>query len=98
MAWIPSPDFSCVEGEWSQRRPFAWGERIDASWDEGVNCNLYAERFEEKLASSQINPGSETVDFRGCPVSTSACKGRAEVYGMLAPRVLSSECLGAGSK
>jgi hypothetical protein len=87
--------FRCAVGEWTLVRPFLWAEWIEASWDEGVNCNLFADRFEEKLEKSQVVPGLETVDFRECPVDSSVCEGLQDLYGEFSPRLLSPECLEA---
>mgnify|MGYP001252164686 CR=1 FL=1 len=82
----------CEEEEWVLARPFAWSDWVDAGWDEGVNCNRYARRFEDKLVAGRVRPGLETVDFRACPVTDGACGSLQETYGDFSERLLAPEC------
>ncbi len=86
----------CEEEEWVLVRPFAWSDWVDAGWDEGVNCNRYARRFQDKLAAGSVRPGLETVDFRECPVTVGACISLQETYGDFSERLLAPECLQSG--
>ncbi len=39
--YTPLPYLECIDEQWKLVRQFDWSEYIDASWDEGLNANLY---------------------------------------------------------
>ena len=77
---------------WEYNARFDLADYIDGSWDEGNNCNSYADpTIEEKVAAriKQVDP-----DFV-CPLIAEHCMDAQEKYGYYAKSVLHPYCLTA---
>lgn len=75
---------------WHLNRPFDLSEFVDGAWDEGNNCNSYADPAIEDKISIRINAASPGF---GCPVEPTECVKARERYGELAPYLLHPRCL-----
>ena len=77
---------------WSPGRRFDISDYLDGAWDEGNNCNSYADpSIEQKVADRirEVNPGFK------CPMSTGDCIQAREKYENYAKYVLHPSCLAA---
>ena len=75
---------------WEVKKRFDLRDYIDGAWDEGSNCNSYADpMIEEKVKSriEEISPG-----YR-CPVNVDVCIDARERYGIYARWLLHPACL-----
>ncbi len=75
---------------WEYNAHFDFSEYIDGAWDEGNNCNSYADPIIEAKVMARIH--NIDPDF-ACPVSPDACSDAREKYGDLARQVLHPFCL-----
>ena len=75
---------------WEYNAHFDFSEYIDGAWDEGNNCNSYADPIIEAKVMARIH--SVDPDF-ACPVGPDACSDAREKYGVLARQVLQPLCL-----
>ena len=77
---------------WHLSRPFDLSEFVDGAWDEGINCNSYA----DLTIGDKINTRIDEV-FPGfsCPVDPKECVAARERYGQLADNLLHPRCLTA---
>jgi hypothetical protein len=74
---------------WQLNRQFDLGDYVDAMWDEGNNCNSYADAVIEEKVTNRIadaDPGYV------CPVDAKACVMASERYGIYASRLLHPAC------
>ena len=77
---------------WEYNTRFDLADYIDGAWDEGNNCNSYADpMIEEKVSArtSYVNP-----DFV-CPLNDGHCRDAQDKYGYHAKYVLHPYCLTA---
>jgi hypothetical protein len=75
---------------WEYNSRFDFSEYIDGAWDEGNNCNSYADPIIEAKVMARIHnvdPGF------ACPVNPGACSEAREKYGEFARQVLHPFCL-----
>ncbi|PVV12296.1 MAG: hypothetical protein B6D72_08210 [gamma proteobacterium symbiont of Ctena orbiculata] len=77
---------------WEFNREFDIGEFIDASWDEGNNCNSYADPLIEAKVTKRIR--DVDPDF-ACPSLKAACSRSRVKYGDYARFLLHPSCLNA---
>ena len=77
---------------WEQNAAFDLSDYIDGAWDEGNNCNSYANPFIEQKVVARI----EEVDAGfSCPVNKGQCLRARKKYGYYAKYLLHPSCLGA---
>jgi len=75
---------------WEYNTRFDLSDYIDGAWDEGNNCNSYADPIiEEKVTSRIINVDP---DF-ACPLNAGHCQDAQDKYGYYAKYVLHPYCL-----
>ncbi|MEE4279689.1 MAG: hypothetical protein V2I82_14580 [Halieaceae bacterium] len=79
---------------WVLRREFNISDYIDGAWDEGNNCNSYADPMIEQKVADRI--GAVSPSYR-CPVQPTQCLSAREKYGGFARHLLHPSCL-AGYK
>lgn len=75
---------------WEYNASFDLADFVDGAWDEGNNCNSYADPSIEAKVTARIHnvdPGFV------CPFSPDACSDAREKYGEFARRVLHPYCL-----
>ena len=75
---------------WERNRKFDLSVYLDGVWDEGNNCNSYANPVIEEKVSSRI--GDVDSQFR-CPVIPQSCLEAREKYGIYAKQILHPYCL-----
>lgn len=75
---------------WSVNRHFDLRDYIDPSWDEGINCNSYADPVIEHKVRSRI---AEIDDAYSCPIHAAACQSAQQRYGDYARQLLHPHCL-----
>ncbi len=75
---------------WEYNSRFDLSDYIDGAWDEGNNCNSYADPIIEEKVISRIN--NVDPDF-SCPFKAEYCAEARDKYGYYAKRVLHPYCL-----
>ena len=75
---------------WEYNTRFDLSDYIDGAWDEGNNCNSYADPIIEQKVTSRIN--NVDPDF-ACPFSAGYCSDARDKYGYYAKHVLHPYCL-----
>ncbi len=75
---------------WATNRRFDFGNYIDAAWNEGINCNGYADPLIEEKVKQRVT--EIDADFH-CPVDAAACVKAKRRYGVYAPALLHPQCL-----
>ncbi len=85
----PNPYFQCENGRYVQKRRFDLFSQIDASLDESVNCNTYAETD----MRDAIVQHSKTLGV-ACPVDPGLCKRLAQAKKPNADLTLHPMCRG----
>ena len=75
---------------WEYNTRFDLSDYIDGAWDEGNNCNSYADPIIEEKVTSRIN--SVDPDFV-CPLNPDDCLDAQDKYGDYAKYVLHPYCL-----
>ena len=75
---------------WEYNSRFDLSDYIDGAWDEGNNCNSYADPIIEEKVASRIN--SVDPDFV-CPLNPGDCQHAQDKYGYYAKYVLHPYCL-----
>lgn len=75
---------------WEFNNQFELSDYVDGTWDEGNNCNSYADPIIEAKVSSRIK--NVDPDFH-CPLNTDDCLASKEKYGYFAKYVLHPLCL-----
>jgi hypothetical protein len=80
---------------WQRNSRFDLADYIDGAWDEGNNCNSYADPFIEEKVTSRIK--SIDPEFV-CPLNADLCVEARDRYGDLAKYVLHPACLTAGDR
>lgn len=80
---------------WEYNARFDLSDYIDGSWDEGNNCNSYADPFIEEKVTSRIR--NVNPDFT-CPYHAEYCREARKKYGYYAKYVLHPFCLIAVGK
>jgi len=78
---------------WERNTRFDLSDYIDGAWDEGNNCNSYADPVVENKVMTRIK--NIDTDF-SCPVEPEYCKQAQEKYGRFAKYVLHPYCLIVG--
>ncbi|MGD8933336.1 MAG: hypothetical protein PVF35_01050, partial [Gammaproteobacteria bacterium] len=78
---------------WRRNSRFDLADYIDGAWDEGNNCNSYADPIIEEKVTSRIK--SIDPEFV-CPLNSELCVEARDRYGDLAKYVLHPACLTAG--
>lgn len=81
------PYFSCKNNTWKQSRPFSWSDYVNAAWDEGLNCNYFADDHITAAVSKRI----EDLGMK-CPVEPGHCPSMLQRYGVLAAHVVMPSC------
>jgi hypothetical protein len=77
---------------WEYNAPFDISDYIDGAWDEGNNCNSYADPVIEAKVMARIRQ----VDPQfSCPLSPGVCRDAAKKYGDYAKYILHPLCLTA---
>lgn len=75
---------------WEYNEAFDLADYLDGAWDEGNNCNSYADPVIEQkvvLRIEAVSPGFS------CPLDTQACVSAKDKYGYYAKHVLHPYCL-----
>ena len=80
---------------WQRNSRFDLSDYIDGAWDEGNNCNSYADPIIEEKVTSRIK--SIDPEFV-CPLNAELCVEARDRYGELAKYVLHPACLTAGDR
>lgn len=75
---------------WRMNRQFDLSDYIDAMWDEGNNCNSYADPVIEKKVTGRI---AEFDPDYVCPADAEACSMAGKKYADYASRLLHPQCL-----
>lgn len=75
---------------WEYNTRFDLSDYIDGAWDEGNNCNSYADPIIEEKVTSRIK--NVDPDFT-CPLIADHCEDAREKYGDYAKYVLHPYCL-----
>ena len=75
---------------WEYNARFELSDYIDGAWDEGNNCNSYADPIIESKVSVRINEADP--DF-SCPYNIEACFDARDKYGYYAKYLLHPFCL-----
>ena len=75
---------------WEYNARFDISDYIDGAWDEGNNCNSYADPFIEAKVRSRIK---ETDPEFSCPFKPEYCADARKKYGYFAKFVLHPYCL-----
>jgi len=75
---------------WEFNNKFDLTDYLDGTWDEGNNCNSYADPIIEAKVASRI----KNVDpYFSCPLSAADCLASKEKYGYFAKYLLHPFCL-----
>jgi hypothetical protein len=77
---------------WQSAARFDLADYIDAAWDEGNNCNSYADpTIADKISTriQQVDPGFV------CPLHPGQCATARNSYGPYASELLHPDCLTA---
>lgn len=77
---------------WKVRKSFDLADYLDGTWDEGNNCNSYADPLIEAKVDQLTN--EVAADFR-CPLLPMECVRAREKYGRFAKLLLHPRCLTA---
>ena len=80
---------------WRVNRSFDVSDYVGGAWDEGNNCNSYADPAIEEKVDTRI--GEILPGFR-CPVEPAECVQARRKYGRFARYVLHPRCLTAGQE
>jgi hypothetical protein len=75
---------------WEYNTRFDLSDYIDGAWDEGNNCNSYADPIIEEKVKSRIK--NVDPDF-SCPLIDDYCEDAQDKYGYYAKYVLHPKCL-----
>jgi len=75
---------------WEQNKKFDLSVYIDGVWDEGNNCNSYADPVIEEKVSLRIR---EVDSQFNCPFIPQTCQEAREKYGKYAKQLLHPYCL-----
>lgn len=75
---------------WEFNNQFELSDYVDGTWDEGNNCNSYADPIIEAKVSSRIK--NVDPDFH-CPLNADDCLASKDKYGDFAKYVLHPLCL-----
>ncbi len=75
---------------WQANRRFDLRPYIDAAWDEGFNCNGYANPMIEEKVKLRMK---EIDSNYHCPVQAAPCVKAQKHYGIYAPALLHPQCL-----
>ena len=75
---------------WEYNTRFDISDYIDGAWDEGNNCNSYADPMIEEKVTTRIN--NVDPDF-SCPYCAEHCSDARDKYGYYAKHVLHPYCL-----
>lgn len=75
---------------WEYNSRFDLSDYIDGAWDEGNNCNSYADPIIEEKVTSRIK--NVDPDFN-CPLIADHCRDAQDKYGYYAKYVLHPYCL-----
>ncbi len=87
---IDSIKHGAIIRAWEVNTKFDLSDYIDGAWDEGNNCNSYADPFiEEKVLTriKNVDPGFH------CPFEAEHCEDANDKYGYYAKHVLHPWCL-----
>jgi len=80
---------------WEYNTRFDLADYLDGAWDEGNNCNSYADPIIEQKVTARI----KNIDPEfACPLNEGACADAREKYGSYAKYVLHPSCLTAGDR
>jgi hypothetical protein len=80
---------------WERNKQIDMSEYIDGAWDEGNNCNSYADPVIEEKVSSRIR---EVDPQFSCPINPQFCVEAREKYGRFGKYILHPYCLGTREK
>jgi hypothetical protein len=80
---------------WESNTRFDLADYVDGAWDEGNNCNSYANPDIEEKVTSRIY--SIAPNFT-CPCIPEECLAAQEKYGAYAKHVLHPQCLSEANK
>ncbi len=80
---------------WERNRKVDISEYVDGAWDEGNNCNSYADPVIEEKVSSRIR---EVDSQFSCPLIPQTCVEAREKYGRFGKHLLHPNCLGTREK
>jgi hypothetical protein len=75
---------------WEYHTRFDLSDYIDGAWDEGNNCNGYADPIIEEKVTARIK--NVDPDFV-CPLVAEYCEDAQDKYGYYAKYVLHPYCL-----
>jgi hypothetical protein len=79
-----------VVKSWHLSRHFDFSEYVDGAWDEGNNCNSYADPAIEEKVKNRI---SEVSAGLRCPVAPKRCQSAQQKYGKFSKYILHPSCL-----
>lgn len=74
---------------WEVQNEFDITDYVNPAWDEGINCNLYANAAIEEKVMTRIH---ETNPDFSCPTSIRACRWATVRYGEFSNNVLHPAC------
>ncbi len=80
---------------WEYKTRFDLSDYVDGAWDEGNNCNSYADPVIEEKVTSRIK--NVAPDFT-CPFTAEFCLAAQKKYGYYAKHVLHPYCLTVDKK
>lgn len=87
---IPSARHLKIVKAWEFNKKIDMSVYVDGAWDEGNNCNSYADPVIEEKVTERI----EEVDPQfHCPLSPQTCLAAGEKYGRFAKQILHPSCL-----
>ena len=81
--------FRCEQKHWVLSKPFVWEDYIDASWDEGINCNMYRS---EKMHNA-VQKNIQSLGFASCPVQNISLPEYRRIAGRIGAYTLNPQML-----
>lgn len=105
-----NPYIECKNNKWAQRRKFDWRDHIDHGMDEGINCNIWADKIKKTVTKNlktleiiELLRKNKAEYSPGCPVKEELCKPMVKKYIRLygktvAKRIISPRCYKMGIK
>jgi hypothetical protein len=89
---VASARYLKIVKAWEFNKKIDMSVYVDGAWDEGNNCNSYADPVIEEKVSARI----QEVDPQfHCPVMPQACRQAGDTYGRYAKLILHPLCLTA---
>lgn len=92
---IDSVRYRKIVRAWELKKHFDLAEYVDGMWDEGNNCNSYADSTIEAKVSTRIH---EVDPLFTCPAVPQFCEDARKRYGSYAKYLIHPACLTSGVK